>query len=370
MTTLSDTITSTTAETQPDVDTAAAEEFAERLIGVFNDGAISLLLSIGHQLGLFDRLAELPPSTSPQIASAAGLQERYVREWLNGLTVAGVVEHDPEHATYWLPAEHAASLTTAAGPGNLARMMQLVPVLGTVEQDILECFVRGGGLGYEAFPRFHHLMAEESAAAHDAGLLELVVPLVPGLAEGLTAGARLADVGCGSGHAINMLARAFPASRFVGYDFSEEALEAARREAADWGVSNAEFVLQDVAALDVPGQYDFVTAFDAIHDQAHPGTVLANIARALRPGGTFLMVDIQASSHVHENVEVPWAAFLYTVSLMHCMTVSLAYDGDGLGTVWGQQTATRMLGDAGFTDIEVHHVETDPFNSFYLARKA
>src|SRR5680860_542079 len=100
------------------VDAEAAEEVAMRLLGVFNDASIALLLSVGHQVGLLDRLAEPPPSTSAQIASAAGLHERYVREWLNGVTVAGIVEHDPASAAYWLPAEHAASLTEAAGPQN------------------------------------------------------------------------------------------------------------------------------------------------------------------------------------------------------------------------------------------------------------
>jgi ubiquinone/menaquinone biosynthesis C-methylase UbiE len=293
-----------------------------------------------------------------------------VREWLNGLTVAGIVEHDPTHATYWLPAEHAASLTEAAGPENLARMMQLIPLLAGVEQDIVRCFRDGGGVGYEAFPRFHELMAADSRAVHDAGLLDLVVPMVPGLHESLTAGARLADIGCGSGHAINLLARAYPASGFVGYDFSEEVVTAARTEASEWGLTNAEFVLQDVAELQLPDSFDFATAFDAIHDQAHPARVLANIAAALKPGGTFLMVDIQASSHVEQNAEIPWSAFLYTVSLMHCMTVSLSLDGDGLGTVWGRETAVRMLGEAGFSEVDVRNVETDPFNSFYIARKA
>jgi SAM-dependent methyltransferase len=356
--------------TETDVDAAVAEEFAMRMIGVVNDASTALLLSVGHQVGVLDALAGLPPSTSQQVAEATDLHERYVREWLNGLTVAGIVEHDPTRATYWLPAEHAASLTEAAGPENLARMMQLIPLLAGVEQDIVRCFREGGGVGYEAFPRFHELMASDSRAVHDAGLLDLVVPMVPGLHDALTAGARLADIGCGSGHAVNLLARVYPESQFVGYDFSEEAVAAARREAAAWGLANAEFVLQDVTDLEVPGAFDFATAFDAIHDQAHPARVLSNVAAALKPGGTFLMVDVQASSHVEHNAEIPWSTFLYTVSLMHCMTVSLALGGDGLGTVWGRQTAVRMLGEAGFSDVEVCNVETDPFNSFYLARKA
>jgi SAM-dependent methyltransferase len=285
------------------------------------------------------------------------------------MTAARVVEQDPETATYWLPAEHAASLTTAAGPGNLARMMQIVPMLAEVEQGVVTCFRNGGGLGYDHFPRFHALMAEDSAATHDAGLLDIVVPLVPGLHQRLTAGATLADIGCGSGHAVNLLGRAYSKSTFVGYDFSDEAVAVARSEAIDWGLTNVTFVVQDVASLDVRAGWDFATAFDAIHDQADPVGVLANIAEGLRPDGAFLMVDIHAASRVNENLDIPWATFLYTVSLMHCMTVSLALDGVGLGTVWGHQTATRMLGDAGFDVVAVHDIETDPFNSYFVAIK-
>jgi 2-polyprenyl-3-methyl-5-hydroxy-6-metoxy-1,4-benzoquinol methylase len=360
----------TTEDRTTSIETDVAEEFAERMLGVFNDSALCLLLSIGHQTGLFDAMAALPPSTSAEVAAATGLQERYVREWLDGLTTARVVEYEPARSTYWLPAEHAGSLTTAAGPGNFARLMQFLTLLGQVEEQVVACFTTGGGVGYEAFPRFHELMAEDSTATHDAGLLDLVVPVVPGLRETLTAGAAVADIGCGSGHAVNLLARAFPTSRFVGYDFSEEAIAAARSEAADWGLTNTEFVVRDVAELGVEEEYDVVTAFDAIHDQAHPARVLANIASALKPGGTFLMVDIQASSHVHENLEQPGSTFLYTVSLMHCMTVSLAQGGDGLGTAWGRQTAVRMLHDAGFDRVEVEAVETDPFNSYYVATLA
>jgi 2-polyprenyl-3-methyl-5-hydroxy-6-metoxy-1,4-benzoquinol methylase len=351
------------------VETTAAEEFADRMMGVFNDSALGLLLSVGHQVGLFDTMAALPPSTSAEIASAGGLDERYVREWLAGVTTGRIVEHDPANATYWLPAEHAASLTAVAGAGNFARLLQFLTLLGQVEEQVVTCFREGGGVGYESFPRFHELMAEDSAATHDAGLVDLVVPVVPGLRERLETGATVADIGCGSGHAVNLLARAFPASRFVGYDFSEEAIDAARREATEWSLTNAEFIVQDVAALDACEEYDVVTAFDAIHDQAHPAQVLEKAAESLKPGGTFLMVDIDASSHVHENVDQPGSTFLYTVSLMHCMTVSLAQGGDGLGTAWGRQTAMRMLEEAGFDRVALHEVETDPFNAYYVATK-
>jgi 2-polyprenyl-3-methyl-5-hydroxy-6-metoxy-1,4-benzoquinol methylase len=193
---------------------------------------------------------------------------------------------------------------------------------------------------------------------------------VPGLTERLRAGIDAADIGCGSGHAINLLATAFPLSRFTGYDFSDEAIEAARSEATRLGLSNARFEVRDVASLGETGRFDLVTAFDSVHDQAHPGEVLANIADALRPGGEFLMVDIKASSKVEENVEVPWGTMLYTISAMHCMSVSLGLGGDGLGTAWGRQLAVSMLEAAGFTEVDVKEIESDPFNYYYVARKA
>ena len=357
----------TLEERSSTVDEARAEEFAGRMIGIFNDACIALLTSIGHQTGLFDTLAGLPPSTSTEVARAAGLQERYVREWLNGMTTARFVEH--EAGRYSLPAEHAASLTTAAGPDNLARLTGYVAMLGEVEQQVIESFRNGGGVPYSAYPRFHEGMAEDSGAVFDLALVDTIIPLVDGLTDRLRAGIDLADIGCGRGHAVNLLARAFPASRFVGYDFSEEAVEWARNEAREWGLTNARFEVLDVATLDQVAAFDAATAFDAVHDQAHPATVLAAIERSLRPGGVFLMVDIKASSNVDDNVDLPWGTFLYTASTMHCMTVSLALDGDGLGTAWGEQLAVSMLHDAGFDAVVVKGIETDPFNSYYVARK-
>jgi SAM-dependent methyltransferase len=245
--------------------------------------------------------------------------------------------------------------------------MRFLPLMAEVEQGIVRCFREGGGLSYADYPRFHAVMGEDSAAVVDATLLDRTVPLVEGLDARLHAGIDVADIGCGGGHAINVLAREYPASRFTGFDFSEEAIATGRAEAKTWGLTNATFELCDVATLDRPDAFDVITAFDTIHDQAHPARVLAVISRALRPGGTFLMVDIRAASAVEDNLDLPWATFLYTVSTMHCMTVSLGLDGDGLGTVWGEQVATRMLHDAGFTDVAIHTVDGDPVNSYYVA---
>jgi len=222
---------------------------------------------------------------------------------------------------------------------------------------------------YSAYPRFQALQAEESAMLIDAALVGAVLPMVPGLVERMQRGIDVLDVGCGRGHAINVLARTFPNSRFTGYDFSTEGIAAGRAEAAQLGLTNARFEVKDVATLHQPASYDLVVAWDVIHDLARPAQVLAAIAAALRPQGTFLMVDIAASSHLHENLEHPLGPLLYAASVFHCMTVSLAQDGAGLGTVWGEQTARQMLAEAGFAAIDVQQLPGDPMHNFYIAHR-
>lgn len=350
----------------PTTEAADPEEVLGRIVGIFNDGAICVLTAIGHDLGLFETLATLPAATSTQLADAAGLDERYVREWLGGIVTAGFVEYVPADGTYSLRPDHAPFLT-GAGPDNLARSMRYVALMGEVAPKVVERFRTGGGLSYDDYPGFHAIQAEDSAAVNDASLIDTIIP-VTGLTARLEAGIRVADVGCGQGRALNLLARTYPASSFVGYDFSEDALVAARAEAATWELTNVSFETRDVATLDVVAEFDLLTAFDAIHDQAHPATVLGNIHGALVPGGTFLMVDMKADSRLEGNLDLPWASFLYAISTFHCMSVSLGQGGDGLGTVWGVQTAERMLREAGFSDVVVHDLEDDPFNAYFVAR--
>lgn len=353
-----------------ELDPAKAQAFAGQMLGILNGASLALMTSIGHQTGLFDTMTGLPPSRSEQIAAAAGVNERYVREWLGAMVTGRIIEYDPTNRTYRLPPEHAASLTRAAGPDNLATLAQFFPLMGTVEEGVVNSFRNGGGVPYSAYPKFQQLMSEESSRVFDATLIDVTLPLVPGLVERLKAGIDAADVGCGSGHAINLMAKAFPNSRFTGYDFSEEGIEAGRAEAAMMGLSNAEFGVKDVATLDDARQFDFITAFDAIHDQAHPRRVLKGIADSLRLGGAFLCVDIAASSELAENIDHPLAPMLYAISTMHCMTVSLALNGEGLGTVWGEQVARELLAEAGFTNVSVKRVEGDILNNYYIATKS
>lgn len=346
-----------------------AEEFAGRIVAALDSASLVTLLSIGHQTGLLDTMAGLAPATSTQIAEAAGLNERYVREWLGGMTTGQIIDYNADTATYSLPAHRANALTRAAGPRNLASVAQFVPLLSEVEQKIIGCFRNGGGLPYSEFPRFHALMAEVSSAVFDEALVDIVLPLVDGLVQRLQSGAEVADFGCGSGHAINLMARSFPASRFTGIDFSDEAIAAGIDEAVRLGLTNAGFESHNLPELDKVDAYDVITVFDAIHDQAQPARVLENIYRALRPGGVLLMADVKASSRLEDNVGVPMNTYLYTTSMMHCMTVSLAADGAGLGAVWGRQLATSMLADAGFDNVQVVEVDSDPLNNYYIARK-
>jgi 2-polyprenyl-3-methyl-5-hydroxy-6-metoxy-1,4-benzoquinol methylase len=352
------------------IDPARVEKFGEELIGVINAGSLAIVLSLGHKTGLFDTMRALGPASSDAIAERAGLVERYVREALGALVTGGIVEYDPQQQTYHLPAEHAELLTRSTTSFNMAATMQFLPMLAQVEPRILECFRHGGGLEYGEFPHFHTLMAEESDQTVVASLEHHVLPLIEGLDERLRRGIDVLDIGCGRGHAVLHLAERYPASRFVGYDLCDDAIEHARTQARERGLTNVRFEQRDVTRIGEPRAYDLVTAFDAIHDQARPATVLAEVQAALREDGLFLMQDIRASSHLEKNVGHPLAPFLYTISCMHCMSVSLAQDGDGLGTVWGEERARAMLDEAGFTGAVVHQLEHDIMNNWYVARPA
>jgi 2-polyprenyl-3-methyl-5-hydroxy-6-metoxy-1,4-benzoquinol methylase len=353
-----------------ELDQSKAEEFAERMLGVLNDGTLALMTSIGHRTGLFDAMAGLIPSTSEQIASTADLNERYVREWLAAMVTGGIVEHDPEGGTYRLPPEHAAFLTRGATPDNIAVTAQFIPVLACVEDRIVESFKNGGGVPYSAYTRFHQVMAEDSGQTVVAALTDYILPLVPGLTGLLESGIDVLDVGCGSGRALDLMARKFPESSFVGYDFSEEAIARARAAAQEHGSTNVRFEVKDVAALDEENRYDLITTFDAIHDQSKPAKVLERIAAALRDDGVYLMQDIAGSSHLHKNLDHPLGTFMYTVSTMHCMTVSLAQGGAGLGTMWGEEKAKEMLREAGFGEVAVERLPHDISNSYFVASKS
>jgi len=338
-------------------------------VEVLNHGALALMLSVGHRTGLFETLADLAPATSHQIAEAAGLDERYVREWLGALTVGGVMEYDAETGVFNLPPEHAVSLTERGD--NIAVFTQWIAVMAHVEDEIVACFHEGGGVPYDQFPRFNVVMAEDSGSTVLGAIEESILPLIPGITGRLEHGIDVLDVGCGSGKALLKLASLFPKSHFVGYDLSDEATSMATRSAEESGLRNVRFEAKDLSDFDEkaePAAYDFVTTFDAIHDQKSPGRVLTGIRRTLRPHGIYLMQDIHASSDVAGNMNHSVGTFLYALSCMHCMTVSLAQGVDGVGAMWGRELAAEYLTNAGFGSFEIHQLPHDIQNDYYIVR--
>ena len=355
-----------------EIDASRLEEFAGRVMMMYQDAGVSFLIDVGYRTGLFEAAAQLEkPATSQELADKAGLHERHVREWLGAMTASGIFTYDPSNKTYALPAEHAACLTgdTAA---NLAGLSQFGTFLARHVPGVAKAFAEGGGVPYSAYrPEFTDLTDKMGRFTYDEFLVDAYLPAADGLVAKLESGIRAADLGCGTGHCINLMAKAFPNSTFVGFDFADDAIAAARKEAESMGLTNATFEVQDVAAIPIDPPFELICAFDAIHDQAKPADVLKRACEALAPGGTFLMVDVNASSNLENNLDNPMAAFFYTASTMHCMQVSLALDGAGLGTVWGRELAIQMLGEAGFSDVSTHDAPpADPFNLIYVSKKA
>lgn len=351
------------------MDKERAKAFMGTMVELLNGGSLAMMCSIGHRTGLFDTMADLPPSTSPQIAEASGLNERYVREWLAAMAAGNIVHFDAVNETFHLPEEHKTLLTRAGGPLNIANTLQYISLMGQVEDDVVEAFSTGAGVPYSRYPAFQALMAEQSATRFDAALINEMIPNIPGAVDALTSGADLADVGCGHGHALLLMAAEFQNSTFTGFDFSADAVRIANAAAQDESLTNVTFVERDAAELDEQEKFDIVTTFDAIHDQAHPKTVLANIFDALKPGGRYLCVEPKAESKLADNLEDPIAPYVYTISTMHCMSVSIAGGGEGLGTAWGTDLIKTYMTNAGFVDIETHEVKADRTNTHFVARK-
>ncbi len=347
------------------------EAFGTRFLETLNHGALIMMISVGSRVGLFDAMRGAGSLTSDEIAQRAGLNERYVREWLGAMVCGGIVDSDPTGKMYELPPLQAAMLTDGAGGENLSHLAQYVSMMGFIEEKLLHCFRHGGGVGYDEFPRFHELMERDSKQSVVDHLFNDVLPLIPDVVEQLREGIHVLDIGCGRGRALLALALEFPASRFTGYELSHEAVSFAQNEAHKLGLRNVEFVQRDLTDFDKTADeaaFDFVTAFDAIHDQARPDRVLAGIRRTLATGGTFFMQDIGASSNVSENREHPIGTLLYGISCSHCMTVSLAQGGLGVGAVWGEQLTREFLTTAGFSRIDRHTLPHDIQNYYYIVR--
>jgi 2-polyprenyl-3-methyl-5-hydroxy-6-metoxy-1,4-benzoquinol methylase len=347
----------------------SADVYASRIGRTLNSGFVALLISIGHRTRLFDTMAALPPSTSHDVAAAAGLAERYVREWLAAMTAARIVHYDVRTGTYFLPIEYAAVLTRGAGGANLAPATELLSLLAGVEDLVVASFHSGGGVTPEAYERVHALLETQKRQIVDEDYVRAMLELVPGIEHRLSSGATVLDAGCGDGAVLTVLGRMFPRSAFRGYDISHRAIGAANERLEESGLRNVELVVGDVASLDEPRCYDLILALESIHEQAFPRLVLRNIANALRRDGVFLMQEVAASSHLARNADNPYAPMLYALSLLHAVPVALGQDGEALGRMWGEERAMQMLKEAGFLKIKFHSLPSDPLRVFCVSAR-
>jgi len=364
----------------PDNSDLKKQAFSKKMLDILNHGAINLAMAIGYRTGLYDILDTFDmPQTISTIAQRAQLNPRYIQEWLGVMVTAGIIElskEDDGENRFFLPKEHADFITRRAGNSNIGVYTQEIPLLTACSMEgVFQGFQTGRGIGYQHYPKFQAFMSELANAKHRNILVDKFLPSVNDgkLVERLENGIQVCDLGCAEGVAVLLMAEAFPNSRFIAIDLSKEAIQVARKEAERQHLTNVEFVILDAATLAAEGKFkdcfDYVTAFDAIHDQTRPFEALRGVHKILAEGGLFSMIDIAARTDLADNLDHPMGPFLYTVSLMHCMPVGLVDGGAGLGMMWGRETAVEMLQQAGFEDIEVIEMSYDAFNLHFLCRK-
>ena len=354
--------------------------FPQKLTDILNYGALNLAMGLGYRTGLFDAMDTFDtPQSLFIISRQADLHERYVLEWLGIMVTGGIVVLSKAKSgqdLFHLPKSHADLITKRAGNANMGVYMQEIPLLtATVFESVENGFKTGEGIPYEMYPGFQRFMAQLADAKHRQVLVSQFLPSVEDgeMVKKLREGISVCDMGCAEGVALTLMAEAFPKSRFLGIDISEPSLEKAESMAAEKNLPNITFKRQDASAVkqnrDLCGTFDYVTAFDAIHDQTQPMKALEGIHAILKDQGVFSMVDIAASSDLSKNIDHPMGMFLYTVSLMHCMPVGLADEGTGLGMMWGREKAVDMLKGAGFMQVEIKEIPEDPFNLHFFCKK-
>ncbi len=354
-------------------------DFSDRLVQILNHGALNLALGMGYALKIFDVMDQQAAAlTLDELAGATGLNARYLKEWL-GIMVTGeivqLLEDKTDQDRFHLPRAHGDLLCRRAGSRNLGVYTQEIPLLTSCAMTAVENgFTTGQGIPFSQYPAFQAFMSELSDAKHEQVLINEFLPSVDKgrLVERLTAGIRACDLGCGQGVALNLMARAFPRSQFTGIDTHEQAIETARASARAMGLSNVDYLVLDAASVcektDLAHSFEYICAFDAVHDQSHPLKALKGVLAMLSPDGIFSMIDIKAGTRIQDNMTHPMAPFLYTVSLMHCMPVGLNDNGRGLGMMWGKEQALDLLRQAGFTRVCAEEIPNDAFNLHFVCR--
>ncbi len=338
--------------------------FIERVLGDSAAFTQIAMAALGDRLGIWKDLAANGPATSAQLARRMGLSERHVREWLAAMAAADYLAYDASTHKFTLAPDRAAVLADEGGPMFLGAVPELLVSYLKPYERLAETFRTGGGVPQSAFPDATYRGQERfSAGWYEHLLVQRWLPAA-GLDGALAAGVRVCDVGCGGGRALVKLAQAYPASRFVGYDVYGPNVHRARELADRSGVGDRVQINQLDAAAGIAEKFDVITTFDVVHDAVAPGPLLAAIRGGLAAGGTYLCLEIKCSARLEDNFGTV-GALMHGVSVLYCMSTSLAHGGAGLGTCGLHEGRLRELGQgAGFGGIRKLAID-DAFNDLY-----
>jgi SAM-dependent methyltransferase len=359
------------ADPAPALDMDAVHSFAFKVLGDFTALEMGTLTTIGDRLGLFEKLAEAGPSTSEGFAGHASINERYAREWLSAMACHGYITYDDASKQFSMTPEQAFILVNRDSPVYLTSLFSMVPAVWVNIDLLTEAFKHGGGVPQERFGADFWCGFERfTRTAFRNNLVQDWIPAMPDIDAKLRAGGTVADVGCGNGQALLFLAQGYPEAQMVGFDNYAPAIEAANANAAAAGVADrVRFEVVDVTKP-IPGAYDLITTFDVVHDMPFPRPALKEIKNALKPGGTYFVLEFNFFGDLQRNIEHPLGigAFGYAASTNYCMTQALAVGGEGTGTCMGEEKTRELAEEAGFTHFRRLDFEANPFNLFYEIR--
>jgi SAM-dependent methyltransferase len=335
-------------------------EFVHKALGDLGSALTASLVVIGDKLGLYRAMSALGSVTPDQLAERTQTNERSVREWLAAQAAAGYVTYDPSTRRYHLPIEHAVALTQEDSPACVLGAFQGMTAAMRAEPKVAEAFRSGRGVGWhEHDPDLFHGTERFFRPGYNANLVDEWIPALDGVREKLERGARVADIGCGHGASTIIMAKAFPKSEFVGFDYHSQSIERARERAVEAGL-NGRVRFEVSRAQEFPGRYDLVAFFDCLHDMGDPVGAAAHVRQALSPDGTWLLVEPHAADAVEDNLN-PVGRLFYSVSTLVCTQAALSQDGDTkLGAQAGEARLREVVSRAGFTRFR-RAAET-PFN--------
>jgi SAM-dependent methyltransferase len=326
-----------------------ARRVAQAVVGDAATAMHAALCYIGDQLGIFKAMMDSRALSVGDLAGRTGLNQRYLREWLSAMAAAHYVEYDSAAETFTLAPEYAAALADENSPFFVAGYFQTAQAALTMAPRVAGEFKNGGGVTQAEYPpSLFEGFERNSGTRYKHKLIRKWIPAMPQVAEALEAGGTMADIGCGGGRAAVMIARQFPKARVVALDLHRESIERARASAAKAGLSDrVSFEIGDGSELPAES-FDFISAFDVIHDAADPGALMRSVRRALKPDGTFLVQEINLSDQLTENLS-PLGKLAYSISTLYCLTTSLAHRGAGIGIAMGQPKTRELAAAAGFS---------------------